>query len=216
MSRLGAELFGDSGFIDLLRRFCPPEVSVGCSSSMTNANVSTLLLEHASRGAFLLEERSSFNHSRPRQKYCGLLVDSNSRSKGERGRDDMAITWPVVMVKLVIATLRVPWAVAALYRQCSCALFRFFMSVWCLAACSVMLASCVLSRAESARGAPPDLKRQCSCPIARSSKRVGAFLQILLCRMFPWPVVWCTVMPLLVELSLPRAGSVAAHWSTHV
>jgi hypothetical protein len=186
MSCFCAELFRDSGFIYLLRRFCPPEVSVGCSSSMTDANVSTLLLENAFRGAFLLGEQSSFDHSRPCQKYRVLLVDSNSRSKGGRGRDDMAITWPVVMVKLVIATLRVLWAVARLYRQCSCALFRFFMSVWRLAACSVILASCVLSRAESARGAPPDLKRQCSCPfkqewLAPSCKFccAGCFLSLL-------------------------------------
>jgi hypothetical protein len=44
------------------------------------------------------------------------------------------------------------------------------MIVWRLAACSVMLASCALSSAVSVRGAPSDLKRQCSCSIATSSK----------------------------------------------
>jgi hypothetical protein len=169
-SCFSAEIFGNSGFIDLLRRFCPPEVRVGCSSSMTDANVPTLLPEHASRGAFLLGEQSSFDDLWVFQKYCVPLVDSDSRSKGERGRDDKAIAWPVVVVELVIATLCVPWAVVAWYRQCSCALFRFFMSVWRLAACSVMLASCVPSCAVSVRGAPSDLKRQCSCSISTSSK----------------------------------------------
>jgi hypothetical protein len=73
-SCFSAEILGNSGFIVLLRRFCPPEVSVGCSSSMTDANVPTLLPEHASRGAFLLGEQSSFDDLWLFQKYCVPLV----------------------------------------------------------------------------------------------------------------------------------------------
>jgi hypothetical protein len=95
---------------------------------MANANVLTLLLKNAWRGTFLLGE-SSFGVSRTWQKHCILLEHSDSRLKGERRCDDTALPWPVVMVKLVIATLCAPWAVAALYKQCSCGLFHFIMIV---------------------------------------------------------------------------------------
>jgi hypothetical protein len=55
------------------------------------ANVPSLLLENASHGAFLLGEQSSFEDLQLCQKYFVLLGYSDSRSKGERGRDDMAM-----------------------------------------------------------------------------------------------------------------------------
>jgi hypothetical protein len=62
---------------------------------MTDANVSTLLPENASRGAFLLGEQSSFDDSRPCQKYCVLLVEWSCSGMDihDRSLETLSLVW---------------------------------------------------------------------------------------------------------------------------